>query len=313
MRRDKGTMVTLFAAVAAVVVGLAVSAPTLAERHARLSVAVTTADIRAIVKAVGGNEVDSFSLFRGCILRKDLLVEDAGMDRLPVTNAIVWTGFFNESSAIFASIERLPAARKEKLSQPMWIDVSQDTTRVGVPTSSCEGYVELQFMHGDPFLWLNPRNGAVIAHNVAEGLSRLRPERRAYFAANAADFSRALGADIARWENELRALPPLKIFSAQCGWQNFAQLGGPTFITCRNAPGTLDTPESLATQIDAQSVRIVIVDPNTPPRYGEVFRRRTKAVVLEVPSSIADLPGATGYSALFDNLIRVLKTAALNG
>jgi len=313
MRRRRVIMGLFFGAAFFVVLGLVHSRPGLAERRTKLSVAVTTADIQAIVRVVGGNEVDSFPLLRGCILRKDLLVEHSAMDRLQTADAIVWTGFFNESSAIYTSVEKLPSARKETLRQPAWIDVSRDATRVGVPTSSCDGYVELQFMHGDPFFWLNPHNGAVIARNVAEGLSRLRPDQRAFFASNAEAFSRELDQDIARWKQELQALSSLRIFSAQCGWQNLAQLGGPTFLTCRKAPGMLDAPEALAAQIDAQSVDVVIVDPNTPPGYAEVFRTRTKAKVLSVPSSIADLPGATSYSALFDNLIRVLKVAASHG
>ena len=91
-------------------------------------------------------------------------------------DAVVWSGLFHESAAIHAAVERLPAERRAKLSRPHWIDVSQGATRVNVPTSSCEGFVEIQFMHGDPFFWLNPENGAVIARNVAEGLGRVRPE-----------------------------------------------------------------------------------------------------------------------------------------
>jgi len=313
MRRSKIIPGLFFGAALFLALGPASSNPGAAERRAKLAVAATTADIRAIVNAVGGSDVESFPLFRGCILRKDLLVEDAVMRRLEAADAIVWTGFFNESSAIYASIEKLPSTRKEALRQPAWIDVSKDATRVAVPTSSCEGYVELQFMHGDPFFWLNPHNGGVIARNVAEGLGHLRPDRRAFFASNAEAFSRELEKDIARWKQDLQALSSLRIFSAQCGWQNLAQLGGPTFLTCRKGPGVLDAPETLAAQIDAQSVDIVLVDPNTPPRYAEVFRTKTKAKVLSVPSSIADLPGATSYSALFDNLIQALKVAASHG
>ncbi len=279
-------------------------------RPRRLTVAVTTADVEAIVKAVGGDDVDTFSLFRGCILRRDLQVEEGAVDRMAKADAIVWTGFFNESSAIHASVEGLPAVRRAALGRPLWIDVSPGAARVNVPTSSCEGYVELQFMHGDPFFWLNPRNGSVIARNAAEGLSLLRPERAATFVAREKTFSATLAADIGRWQRELAQLSGLRVFSAQCGWQNLSQLGGPRFITCRKPPGELDPPATLAAQVQAQSVDIVIVDPNTPLAYAEAFRHTTTARVITVPSSIADLPGATSYGDLFDNFIRQLRSAA---
>lgn len=286
------------------------ASPTSAEGRARLSVAVTSADVEAIVRRVGGGEVETFNLFKGCVLRKDLLVESGAMESLAGADAVVWSGLFHESSAIHASIEKLPPARREKLGRPQWIDVSRDAVRINVPTSSCEGYVEIQFMHGDPFFWLNPRNGRTIANNVAEGLARLRPERRELFLANADRFSRDLDADIARWEPELRALSGLKVFATQCGWQNFAQLGGPTFITCRREPGTLVPPDVLAAQINSQPVDLILVDPNTPPEYAETFGRKTKVKVVMAPSSVADLPGATSYSSVFDNVIKVLKSSA---
>jgi ABC-type Zn uptake system ZnuABC Zn-binding protein ZnuA len=280
-----------------------------ASRRPTLAVAVTVPDIESIVKAVGGPDIATFSLLRGCILRRDLLVEADVTGRLLTADAVVWTGFFGESSAIAATVERLPQEQRAALRQPAWIDVSRDAARINVPISSCEGYVEPQFMYGDPFFWLNPSNGRVIARNVADGLARLRPERRQFYADNAERFATALDAAVVRWTQELAELKSFRVFATQCGWQNLAQLGGPTFLTCRRSPGTLDEPEALAEQLNAQSVNLIIVDPKTPPKYAEVFRARTKAKVVTVPSSIGSLPGDRTYSRLFDNFIQVLRTS----
>ena len=81
----------------------------------RLSVAVTEPDVEAIVRVVGGDKVDTFSLFRGCILRKDLMVESAVRGRLLKADVLVWTaGQFDSRLHIPAS---LPAtiAREGKL------------------------------------------------------------------------------------------------------------------------------------------------------------------------------------------------------
>ncbi len=69
-------------------------------------------------------------------------------------------------------------------------------------------------------------------------------------------------------------------------------------------------PDVLAAQINGQPVDLILVDPNTPPEYAETFGRKTKVKVVTAPSSMADLPGATSYSSLFDNLIKVLKGSA---
>jgi ABC-type Zn uptake system ZnuABC Zn-binding protein ZnuA len=269
----------------------------------RLSVAVTEADIEAIVSAVGGNEVETFSLFKGCILRENLKVEPAVESRLAQANALVWTGYLNESAAITTSLQN------GKSAPPRWIDVSKGAVRVNVPASTCFGYVDPKAMMGDPFFWLNPHNGSVVARNVADGLGALRPEKRAYFLANANAFKVSLDKDSARWEEELRPLTALRVFSAQCGWHNFSKIGGPALVVCKAPTGSLPTPRDLLDRVRQMKAQIIILDPNTPLEYGNIFREQSDLRVIEVASSIGDLPGAHSYSALFENFIRALQAA----
>jgi zinc/manganese transport system substrate-binding protein len=289
-----------------------ISAAAATPETARLSVAVAEPNVQAIVRAVGGNQVDTFSLFKGCILREDLMVERAAEGRLAKANAIVWTGFLNESAAITASLEKQPAAAKGLGRAPKWIDVSKGAARANIPASPCFGNLDPKTMSGDPFFWLNPENGSIIARNVAEGLGALQPQNRAYFLANAAAFKAALDKEIIRWKAELKPLRNLRIFSAQCGWQNFSKLGGPTFVVCKGDLGSLPTPEHMVDRVREMKAQIVIVDPNTPPEYGKVLREKSGARVIEVASSIENIPGADSYSALFENFIQALQAAGKN-
>jgi ABC-type Zn uptake system ZnuABC Zn-binding protein ZnuA len=297
-----------FVTVFVVVTGIASAA--LPPEQDRLSVAVTEPDIEAIVIAVGGNEVDTFSLFKGCILRDDLMVEPAVKSRLAEASVVVWTGFLNESAAITTALDNPKSPSTGRTQALRWIDVSKAAVRANVPTSSCYGYVDPKSMSGDPFFWLNPGNGAVIARNVAKGLAGLRPEKRAYFLANADAFKAALDKDIARWKLELKPLGQLRVFSAQCGWQNFSKLGGPAFVVCKGTPGSLPTPQHLIDRVKQMRAQIIIVDPNTPPEYGNVLREQSGLRVIEVASSIENIPGAHSYSALFENFVQALQGAA---
>lgn len=274
-----------------------------------LSLAVTEPDIETIVAAVGGNQVSTFSLFKGCILRENLTVDPAVKSRLAKADIIVWTGFLSESAAINAGVEK---AKPESIGRTKirWIDVSKSAVRANVPTSSCYGPVDPNSISGDPFFWLNPQNGAVIARNVAGGLARVRPAKRAYFFANADAFSATLNKDIARWKEALKPLAHLRVFSAQCGWQNFSKLGGPAFVVCRETPGSLPTPQNLVDRVKQMRAQIIILDPNTPADYETAFREQPGFRVIEVASSIQNLPGAHTYSALFDNLVHALQDAA---
>ena len=277
-----------------------------------LSVAVTEPDIEAIVAAVGGNQVSAFSLFRGCIMREGLMVEPAVKNRLAMAAVIVWTGFLNESAAINVSAGSSKPTSVDQSKRPRWIDVSKSTVRANVPASSCYGNIDPKSVPGDPFFWLNPENGAVIARNVADGLARVRPEKRAYFLANADTFRAALDKDIARWKEALKPLAHLRIFSAQCGWQNFSKVGGPAFVVCKESTGSLPTPQRLVDRVKQMKAQIIIVDPNTPADYENAFREQPDLRVIQVASSIENIPGARTYSALFDNLVRALQAAARN-
>ena len=270
----------------------------------RIPVAVAEAEIEAIVKAVGGNRVETFSLFKGCILRRDLAVEGPVKARLPKAQVIVWTGFLREAEAINEVLQASPGSP----SIP-WLDVSPGAFRTNVPFTTCEGFADPMYSAGDPFFWLNPENGAVIARNVAKGLSKAAPESESLFHANAAGFIKGLKADIARWKQALKPLQGVRVFSFQCGWQNFSGMGGPKFIVCKATPGQLPTPGALLAYVTQMKAQLVLVDPNTPPEYVEACKERPGLKVVTVPSSLEGIPGGTSYGQLFDTLVKVLLSS----
>ena len=278
-------------------------------KEGRITVAVAVMDIEPIVKAIGGGQVETVSLFKGCILRSDLNVESTAKARLAGAEAIVWTGFLNESAAISSAL-RVAGTTARKGGEPKWIDVSKGSARTNLPTSTCNGYVDPSFAAGDPFFWLNPENGGIIARHIAKGLGELRPASRVLFLANADAFQKSLVKDIERWKAALKPLQGLRIFTAQCGWQNFSSMGGPQFVVCKGTPGELPNPQTLLLHIKQMKADFIFVDPNTPHEYVEAFQERSGLKVIEVPSSIETIRGAATYSALFDNLVKVLQGLA---
>jgi ABC-type Zn uptake system ZnuABC Zn-binding protein ZnuA len=307
---QKAKVISFLCSMVALVVGLWIAPAAASADEGRLLVAVAEPDIETIVMAVGGTQVDTFSLFKGCICRNNLLVESAVTRRLAKADVVVWTGFLNESAAINDSLKKMRTESSGAAGSPVWINVSKGAARTNIPTSTCFDYVNAALVQGDPFFWLNPRNGSVIARNIASGLGDLQPERRAYFLANAAAFKRDLDADINRWKQQLSGLSGLRVFSTQCGWQNFSSLGGPHFVVYKKTPGSLPKPNLLFDEVKQMHPQVVVVDPNTPPEYEKTFREELGFKVIEVSSSIETIPGAKSYSALFDNLVQALLKSA---
>lgn len=278
--------------------------------EAPLKVAVTGPDIEAIVKEVGGDQVETLVLFTGCLLRKDLQVEPSTLPGLLVADAVVWTGYLNEASAIRTAVASSNDAGARDSWCPRWINVSKGAKQVDPPVSSCQGYVDLITTRGDPFFWLNPENGSVIARNVAEGLGALRPSAKSRFESGSKAFGEALQKDIARWKGDLKPLSNLKVFSTQCGWQNFARIGGPKFVVCKRVPGCVLAPGSLVKHAQEEGVTVVLLDTHTPAACAKAFREAPGWTVLDIPSSIEEIPRAHTYASLFDNMVQTLQKAA---
>ena len=151
---------------ATIAISLGIVNKSVSEESGRLSVAVAESDIEAIVRVFGGDQVDTFSVFKGCILRSGLQVESDVIDRMAGADAVVWSGFLKESAAINAGLDQIPPGSK-KAGTPAWIDVSKGAARVDLPTTSCYSDNDYELVSGDPFFWLNPTNGSVIAQNIA--------------------------------------------------------------------------------------------------------------------------------------------------
>jgi ABC-type Zn uptake system ZnuABC Zn-binding protein ZnuA len=287
------------------------SGASLAADNAPLTVAASEPDIEAIVKEVGGSQVETFVLFRGCILRSHLQVDPAAAPRLLKADAIVWTGFLPEAGAIRLAVGNLPKSPEKETWNPPWINLSKNTEKVDAAVSTaggyCEGDVNEYTTHGDPFFRLNPENGAVMARDVAKALGKLRPSEKATFQSNAEAFSKKLAGDIARWKRELKSVAGIRIFCTQCGWENFAKLGGPELLVCKKKPGCCPTPEALAQHVKEMKAAVILVDPHTRPNHAKALREMKDVVITDVPSSIGDLPGATSYEAIFDRFVEVLQ------
>jgi ABC-type Zn uptake system ZnuABC Zn-binding protein ZnuA len=285
-----------------------------AQKTAPLLVAASEPDIEAIVKEVGGNQVETFVLFKGCILQKHLAVEKEASGKLLKADAIAWTGFQPEAGAVRLAIGNVPNAETRNNWHCEWIDVSKGAAQVDRAVSTgagwCEGDYNEFTTHGDPFFRLNPENGAVMARDIAEGLAKLRPAQKAYFENNAETFAKGLGAEIAKWKEALKPFAKTRILCSQCGWENFAKLAGLDLVVCKQKPGCCPTPEALVEHVKQLKVDMIFLDPHTFPKHAKALKEAPGFVVEDVPSSIGDLPGATSYAAIFENFINTLQKHA---
>ncbi len=62
--------------------------------------------------------------------------------------------------------------------------------------------------------------------------------------------------------------------------------------------------------VEEMNVAVILLDPHTMPNHVKALRTVPDVLIVDVPSSIGDLPGATSYGAIFDNFVQALQKCA---
>jgi zinc/manganese transport system substrate-binding protein len=166
----------------------------------------------------------------------------------------------------------------------------------------------------DPHAWQDPRNGALYARAIAEGLAQANPAAADEISANAAAYIAEIKATD-RWIEEQMAQIPAERRRILTSHDAFGYYGARYGVELLSVQGisTEDEPSAakiakLIGQIKKLKVRAVFVERMTSPRYAETVARDSGAVLgAEVYSdalSAPDGPAATYLAMLRHNTMQ---------
>src|SRR5262249_4982802 len=201
----RNIVVSLFAA--------ALLAP--AGAHAKLSVAASTTDLASIAASVGGDQVDVFAIAKPS-------ADPHRIEALP---------------SYMVKVSRAKLFLKVGLGLDQWADAIVDGSRnSSVQIVDCSrdvhvlekptGKVDASMVDGNPHYWLDPRNGAVVANNIADALAKADPANAAQYHARAEAFGKEAQAT---WERDAEAAKKLAshtVFTYHRSWSYFADAFG---------------------------------------------------------------------------------------
>src|SRR5215467_11112357 len=160
---------------------LATALPAVA--HAKISVAASTTDLASIAASVGGDQVDVFAIAKPS-------ADPHRIEALP---------------SYMVKVSRAKIFLKVGLGLDQWADAIVDGSRnssvavvdcsAGVrvlekPTGKVDASMGDVHPDGNPHYWLDPRNGAVVATNIAEALAKADPKNAADYRARAETFGK---------------------------------------------------------------------------------------------------------------------------
>ena len=283
-----------------------------ATAHAKLNVVVTTPDLAAIAKEVGGDKVEITTLARPMEDPHFVDAKPSFIVKLNRADALVEGGAELEVGWL---PPLLAGARNAKLAsgQPGRVLCNEGIRMLEVPTqlTRAEGDIHAA---GNPHFVVDPANAHIIAAHLAAAFAKLDASSAETFRANGKKFTDALDAKLAEWTAKLAPFKGAKVVSYHKSWPYFAERFGLQMdIFLEPKPGLPPSPAHLAEVIatmKAQHARVIIVDPYLNRKTAETVARSTDAAVVDV----AQMPGGVkgtdgGYIALLDYLVDSLVKA----
>ena len=282
---------------------LLAAGPTIAAN--RLKVAASITDLASIAASVGGDHVEVFAIAR----------PNADVHHIEVLPSYM------------VKVSRADVYLKVGLQLDQWADGIIDGSRnANVKVVDCgRDIVPLEkpsvvdasmgdvHPFGNPHYWLDPRNGGIVAKEIAEGLAERDPAHAQEYAANAEAFARAAQTDWERNRAVADALPVKAVFTYHASWIYFSNAFGLEIAgTAEPVPGIPPTARHLDELVNlgkSRHVPVLLQEPYFSDDAGRFLARETGLRVVKASPS-CDTAEAGSYLAHFDAVIRQLATPA---
>ncbi len=276
----------------------------------KIRVAATTTTLASITQAIGGDKVDVYAVASPkqnihfyaptpkdvLKVKKAQLLIHSGLDleawRGPLLDAAANPLFLGEG--------------KES------VDVSQGVSLLEVPStlSRVEGDIHV---FGNPHYWMDPLNGKVMAANIAEGLSRIKPENTEFFRKNLNEFLKRIDQKTAEWTAALAPYQGTPIVVYHRSLPYFASRFGLEIAgELEPKPGIPPTPKHLSELvkvIKTKSVKMIVKESFYENEMPGKLAHETGIGVVELVQAVGEKKEAADYFSLFDYNIRVLTQA----
>lgn len=268
-------------------------APTLSQEKIR--VIASSADLKSLTEAVGGDRVDVESLTAPGQDPHTFEVKPGQLARLRNAALIVRIGLDHEPWLAQLPLPGVPVVNVAK---------SVSLLQTQIPRLRVERRAHVHAF-GNTHLWLDPRNAEPITASILAGLVSLRPGDQALFAANRDGFLSRLNERIAVWEKALERFRGTKVVVVHDSWAYFASRFGLQIVAAAEPhPGIPPSPAELAAlfkRMRESNVRTLIADPHANPALVKQIEGKGGA------RSVTLAPSGTDYIALFEENVRRLS------
>jgi zinc/manganese transport system substrate-binding protein len=280
--------------------------------QSKLNVIATTEDLAAIAREVGGDHISIDSIAKGYQDPHFVEAKPSFILKLQKAEVLILVGRDLEIGWLPPLIQQSRNS-KVQVGAEGYLDASLQAQILETPQgqiSRAEGDVHPL---GNPHYWMDPENGKIVAKEISDKFSRLRPADRSYFEQRLNDFNNRLGEAEKRWMGMMAPYKGTKVVTYHRSFPNFAARFGLDIVGyVEPKPGIPPTPQhtlDLMNQMKKTNVKLVLVEPYFDLKTPNAIGRDTGAEVLVMPPSVGGVKEATDYFKLFDYDLNLLITA----
>jgi ABC-type Zn uptake system ZnuABC Zn-binding protein ZnuA len=277
----------------------------------RLEVVTTLPDLRSIVEELGGDEVNVFAIATGYQNPHFVDPKPSFILKLSRADMFVTVGLDLEQAWVgpLLTSSRNPSILKGAAG---YVDASIGVALLQPPASISREQGDIH-VFGNPHYWLDPERGKQIARNVADGLTRVRPERAEFFETNLTAFVEQIDRRMKLWQQRMAPFSGTPVIAYHNEWPYFEERFGLRIVDfLEPRPGIPPTPSQLAkviTLMNAQDIRLIITSPYFQRDAADLVADRIGGEVIVLATSVGAEEHIKTYFDLFDYNVDRLSAA----
>jgi ABC-type Zn uptake system ZnuABC Zn-binding protein ZnuA len=276
---------------------LAAAAPEAVLAQERIRIVTTSADLKSLAGAVGGDRVEVESLAAPEQDPHSVELKPAQLARLRRAELIIRIGLDHEPWLARLGVPNVPV-----------LDASQSVRllQTETPRLRAERRTHVH-AYGNTHYWLDPHNARPITAAILDVLVTLRPAQKAAFTANREAFLSHLDERIPEWEKILQPYRGMRIVVVHDTWAYFAARFGLQIVAAAEPhPGIPPSPAELValfSRMREAGVHILIADQHANPALVRQIAEKTGAKPVTL------LPSGPDYIGLFEENVARLAAA----
>lgn len=271
-----------------------------------IKVAASLPDHASIASAIGGNQVQVFSIAKSSNNPHNMELFPSLMAKVGTAQLYLKSGLSLDQWAD----ELISGSRNSKL---LVVNCSQGVNVLEKPSGKVDASMGDVHPEGNPHYWLDPDNATVIAKTILEALKKVDPSNSVYFQHNYDDFIAKLTAKKKQWQEALSPYKGRSILTYHSSWVYFAEafhLKIPAQV--EPLPGIPPTASHLAKLIkiiQQEKPMAVFYEPYYPEDGPKFLNRQTGIALFKIAPE-CDNTNASAYLDHMDLVVKSLTSLA---